>query len=790
MTQTFTTTDLVLQLAGGQRDGEQISVSTPKCFLESGSVESGESLRCAIFRGPQGAAVRSYSNAILVNGAPESVHWLAEGDRIEFPNSVTIQIKQLGWIADEQAVTELEQTEFLQTTTPALACLENDADLVASGELRFEKLETQIEAIHVQNDETRIRFEQISDRLENLTDQVSQLVQLASQGSFNPTAPTSANLDSEDDLVQTLADSNHAATSIVPTLEAQSLAAEFPTSTEETFVTIASTPQAPEQTMPEVHIDPCVNAWAEPCVSDISEETTASATVVEQTEPAPAMAVTSADEATDNEPESFAAQSDLVAEPATNEEPIAHHDALASDAISTAQELVEPAPAATPAEPAEVAPTVELVAPVETIAESTAEPSEADTANVELEQPVPAPLTDELDDRLSELERVFGRAIAGDQPTESTVTESAASETTTAAKVELATSELAGSELETPANLAPAPAARSLEEPTNDRATSADSATEPASQNISDNDLAFLESLTAQTADDQPVESPESLTHSPSEMTESSADLTTDVPVGSLASQLLDAVAAEEAEIAGAPESAVDHESKANEMIPATAAADKKPVAATESVSDLFARMKSEGQWSGLDDDDDEEPQTDSAINETVTMKATESDDAGDGSSDDVEDYMAQLLSRMRGGEPAPKAKPAEKPAQPTKEQTPGSVNNQKAEPFTPLTPEEFKPKRVATKIESFDKMRELANSSSRSAVMESEENRRKALGYLQMAIAGASFALAVFYFFFYSSKLFDTGCLLGVVMLGLGGYLCFRYYKTQKEVAAAIESA
>ena len=92
----FPLNNLILRIAGGQRDGESISVKTSKCFLSSD--DGDEQIQCAIFRGPNGAAVRSYGDNLSVNGVAATVHWLKEGDQIKFADSMTFEVAQLGWL--------------------------------------------------------------------------------------------------------------------------------------------------------------------------------------------------------------------------------------------------------------------------------------------------------------------------------------------------------------------------------------------------------------------------------------------------------------------------------------------------------------------------------------------------------------------------------------------------------------------------------------------------------------------------------------------------------------------
>ncbi len=91
-------TDLVLRCIGGNQDGKLIPVKTKKCLLGHGFDPKNaqkSTAKAAIFRGPNGAAVRTYCPKTTVNGLKSTVSWIQEGDQIRLPN-LTIEIQQLG----------------------------------------------------------------------------------------------------------------------------------------------------------------------------------------------------------------------------------------------------------------------------------------------------------------------------------------------------------------------------------------------------------------------------------------------------------------------------------------------------------------------------------------------------------------------------------------------------------------------------------------------------------------------------------------------------------------------
>ena len=117
------TNDLVLQLMGGDRDGQLLPVQTAKCLLSSliRDKADAEKYRCAIFRGSKGVAFRSYSDHVLVNGSKVSVQWLKEGDLISLTPDLTVVVKQLGVFdaanpAPENVQRETQTTRKIEST--------------------------------------------------------------------------------------------------------------------------------------------------------------------------------------------------------------------------------------------------------------------------------------------------------------------------------------------------------------------------------------------------------------------------------------------------------------------------------------------------------------------------------------------------------------------------------------------------------------------------------------------------------------------------------------------------
>ena len=252
---------------------------------------------------------------------------------------------------------------------------------------------------------------------------------------------------------------------------------------------------------------------------------------------------------------------------------------------------------------------------------------------------------------------------------------------------------------------------------------------------------------------------------------------------GSLASQLLQEVQEESL-----------HQSIEEETVSVDEAnSDQESSDSSEggSLQDVLSRMQESGQWNGLPDDDQEVAPVE-PVSVAPPVEPTPEPVADDGEEGDVEDYMSQLLSRMRGGEPAqPKAAAPTVQAKPEPAMSAEPVEA-RPEPQELLTPEEFKPKAKAVKPKSFEAMRELANSSARTAVQKSDRARKKTLSYVQAGIAVGSFVLSAYYLVVASTQVFDVPFLLGLLCVATSLAFCYRLYRTMqtRERAAAAKAA
>ncbi len=167
--------DLVLRLAGGERDGELVTVTTPKCLISTGP-GLGSVPQCAIFRGPHGAAVRAFDSQVAFNGEVDSVHWLKAGDRIDFANAIAMEVTQLGKLQDDSAVSN---------------GLATDVDIDFGKELvegdRFEdhclnQIRIQVSKIQNQNSANSEKFALLDEKINLLTDHLNELIFVAKEG--------------------------------------------------------------------------------------------------------------------------------------------------------------------------------------------------------------------------------------------------------------------------------------------------------------------------------------------------------------------------------------------------------------------------------------------------------------------------------------------------------------------------------------------------------------------------------------------------------------------------------
>lgn len=873
--------NLVLKVSGGHRDGELIHVTTQKCFLGAKSTGNPKSEpRCAIFRGSKGAAVRSYSDDVTVNGIGSTVHWLMPGDQISFDNTMTVEVTELG-IEPDDSSHESAAGELVPEETAAET--QNEADLEARpidiGQAGF-----QVEYVPPSECELSSEWES--------TVEVEEPVVSTSQGVNEECADELAGGSEEEALY--IADSQEAGfcdaerhdakccglvDETIPTeVEAVSPCSlmSIDTGTEKNELGgEGSWSQNEAQQLPEFQSEFDV-AHKKRSSSETVVELGASETILQPQSKTSVESCNEPNGGTEPKPESSNSMTGSHDHSGAFRDEIeqqmiglasqirdTHQNSVASDASvgelsdqlgrlssdvsrlvewmnqskeSRASPVISPQPTMSELEATSTAesdsshacshgtehnfeqneptfaePSTEEPCPVELDRSATSNDSvieaQADLIDFDVSQ-LHVDHTDEnpgcetaeentvnendssgelrgisqaeIDARLAEMERVFSGSIMESAPEPESESKSAESEIQAEPAAELEPT-VEPEATQSPTHLGSSPTI--LLQPELETAM-------PNPDELSNQDLE------THAADDQPAEYFEDLTHCQNDGVDSSAadsmhleledsivdqfeeDLS---DAGALASQLIQDVESNvRAAMDEAPESSLNEPEEAEPEVAEPEPQPKK----TESVAELLARMKSEGQWSGIPDEDEGEIRP---IEPVMKQAETYAEPASDNfEEEDVEDYMSQLLNRMRGG--APERKPViEEVKFENTEAADVTEEVDVSPPANPLRPEEFVPSRKAEKIQSFDAMRELANSSARSAVMQSEEGRRKALALLQLGISIASFIMSIYYFGFASQAWFDVPFVIGLTCFGTCGFLGYRFYGTVNEVGAEV---
>ena len=188
--------------------------------------------------------------------------------------------------------------------------------------------------------------------------------------------------------------------------------------------------------------------------------------------------------------------------------------------------------------------------------------------------------------------------------------------------------------------------------------------------------------------------------------------------------------------------------------------------------------MKADGEWGGIPgEDEDATPETPEPAAPSSSVPEPD---------DDVQSYMSQLLSRMRG--------PGAESPSPVQAVTPEPVEAapevvEEPQPVGLLKPEEFIPKTKARRLDSLQDMRALANTQTRTAIDRSQAKRRKESMWnlsLSVAIASSIVAAIVVLFNFFG----DMSFLVGIIVMISGGFLCLKtyfadFFESKKPIAA-----
>ena len=172
----YSPSDLVLLLAGGERDGELVAVTTSKCLISIG-LDLGSVPRCAIFRGPHGVAVRAFDSQVTFNGDLESVHWLKAGDRIDFANAIAMEVTQLGDLQSDHSVS------INLATDVDIARIEK-AKRDSFEDHCLSQMRIEVSKIQTQNSADSTKFELFDENLNLVNDHLNELIFVAKEGHF------------------------------------------------------------------------------------------------------------------------------------------------------------------------------------------------------------------------------------------------------------------------------------------------------------------------------------------------------------------------------------------------------------------------------------------------------------------------------------------------------------------------------------------------------------------------------------------------------------------------------
>jgi hypothetical protein len=749
-------------MLGGSHHGKSLPVKTQKCILafEDGS-RVNQQTRCAIFRGEAGVTLRNLDSRVVVNGELKPLHWLRAGDRIEFPGAVVLEVSSLGTVVVDDEVNpdnpvpnswnveKIADNQEGQLTSATLAAQETAPDIFAHDQSQLPPGCNEIG--HVDSPlnlvvETPIsptyesRFQAIEVRLNQLADQVTSLITLASCGKFSSTA--------------------------MPEAEWEQLARSLP---EDKGNHVILNPQP--QTSPTNHHDCCSTQTSshrfDP--TDFGAGRTQDQSL-EVSQPAKEQTGWSATpniqaSATAKEGSGVEANAKMSAAECTADRP-----SIDPTVLTPERQTLEPL------DSPPVSPQISSASGLESSlsdllkslgqSQSIANDLPASEAAPEVSQTsFAAPdLATPPQQQVSDLAKKFsttGTTVAAQPGTTETspVNTAAGSKATPSSSVEDEINAMLSRLFDKP--MSPGPSV-SLDQ------------TAASSSSSSDR-------CSTVTAIDTPPSSPPDAYDQYSSM-KFGYDLTTPTSPVAESESLHSATSLV---IDQLPETTVE-QTHAESRLGSSTNSSGQP----SNLMDVLARLKQEGCWDDIDQaqsiagteaskklvETQPEPSLNSSpaeptspASETISAESTEPQ------TDCVEDYMTKLLARMQV---SPDGISESKAKTPTQNQTTPAASPVPKEPFSNvqvgtdlMTPEEFVPKQRAAKPQSFETMREIANTTARTAVAYSDLDRKKARGLMQMIIAAGALIMAFYYLVFVSEAAGDTAFVLGLLcLLGTAG--------------------
>ena len=708
------TDDLVFRYLGGESDGQTVSISTKSCMLEVTRRTTDHGLakdKCAIYRGSAGVAVQSHGTDVLINGEPKSVHWLKIGDRIQLSDEQSVEIIQLGSM----------ETEPNDASAPAFPSDPGDQQS-PSNPLAVEFAAGVDEPVAEIQDATQDDVAQTEESIDSVTesvdvegDRIDFVSDAMGAGAISAGVVASLGLSSEEDQLQTPASDLEPAPftpADVGTSEQQAhQPVEDPTASEEVANRFASLETSVSQLGDQAanverrfdRLEDSLNALTEH-LERLAVSSLSNSSVAAQPAGAEALGAMTSETIAPVEQERGSI-ADLFHELGNDDEPVTQaattqesFEAPAAD-IPVASELTSQALI-----PSEEVESARFVPTLENLGSTN--PDGGDSVNFE-----PGSIDEAAADEPANgfAEQMMG-SIKADAPT------------------------LSSAEIANQIGLSVAEAAELPTTPAR-----AEARTESVAEIF-----ARLQSATPAVE----VDSPDNEISKAPVLRETVKTTFEDIQAS--ISAALDEEVPE-------PQAVAEADETAGLLQQSSAPASVEPVAAPEPADDVSSVM--DRLRASLENEDENEYSDNEAgpvdVASIATESASEAADAGPSEDDTVDDYMSMLLSRMRGDSDSSEASQssaaiADAATDAAELEAARDAAEVALADQTPLTAEEFTPRQKAAPIKSLDKMRELANSTSRSAVQRSvraqKEERKKslilqALSLGSLTLAGLMFA-------------------------------------------------
>jgi uncharacterized coiled-coil protein SlyX len=805
------TDDLVLRFVGGKNEGDTVSISTECCLLGiTRNAENQDSVRdqCAIYRGSAGVAVQSHGAEVLINGEAKSVHWLQVGDRIQLSTSKAVEVVQLGSVGDECETTADVDCDQDHETNEAASAPDYSVEPVPAWDATPEAVQNEVEFDAGSDAEPVAESVDVAgDRIDFVNEEYPE-EHVAENNLFKTAGEFAV---AESGTLERAERSAEQPQEPEPTAEGdlggEFAADEFPGDRFESLETSVNElrDQAADVDRRFDRLEDSLSALTEH-LENLAASSLSSASV--ETESAAPQAFSqqavgdtfAPDDSFTPEPVdssvSFAADNEAETQsPAADENYQESIASLFSDLAKEDEATERSGPTAEETQTPEIGSTDE-----EPLAEQVHEPSEI--AGIE------SPATDGLESIAEALQQTAfeqsASAVAESDPVEEAVSaielpQSDSEEQTTEPETSDADLEAAFANVAALASNVEQPTVEDLadsvvETEQLESAVLSDPAyNEPSEASVEETEVETPIVETAavvETEDALPAEVPVAPVHTENR-TESVAEIFARLQSGGSASD----------NVSSAPESQPADETAFEEIQASVSAVLEQevtdvptPIEATEVNSleqtaspDQLAEPVLTEEPESVEPLEEARPADDvssimdrlrASIEEEESTESTvePSDQQTANKEDSVDDYMSMLLSRMKNDSDQSE----ELPSQVSSFVTPAEEPQVNQEPTGPLTEEEFMPRQKAVPIKSLDKMRELANSTSRFAVQQSvraqQEERKKSL--ILQSLSLGSLALAGLMF---ATRAYTAGIAFSIIFALTSGYLFYEILRPAK---------